>query len=853
MPGQVLAGDSLLKYWSNPTVNPLEKLDSIQRVLSTHDEYHLADSAVAWGFRGLQLAEEIANDSFQAKFLYAIGVDYRFAGNMDSARVHLLLHLKKAIPIGYKQDLIDALTFYSWSSGSIDQLDQLDTNLNIFVPQLLQIYQGDTLAIARIYTKAPRGYSVAGKYPEVIYWKLKALNVLQFYPGGEAEKIDLYQDLAYAFCMIENFAKSEEYVELAQVIARKKEDSAELGYNFDLLAQTAMGLEDYTLAVTYADSALYHYNISDPNDNRYGIKAYRARAQIFLGKPEVAIPVLEECLAYYEPMASSNDWSSYVCAQLGKAYLALGQIKKAVSYAEKGLALANGLRKETKENYEVLYQAWKAQGDDSRALAAYQAFINYRDSIITERKASNVMALQLNNEFKLERYQDSITVAKTNLERELAFQQAISQQRSSRNFFIGLGLLALGLAVGLIFRLRYVRKTSKIIQQEKEKAKASEQAKQQFLANMSHEIRTPMNAIKGMTDILIRRTQQSDQLTYLNAIKESSNSLLVIINDILDISKIEAGKIDLEEIPFSLKGVMDNVEAIMQFKAEEKGLLLRGQAISALPKQVVGDPTRIHQVLLNLVGNAIKFTEKGMVSIQLKILEQNEEQIVARFGVVDTGIGIGEDRLEKIFGSFEQAYADTTRKFGGTGLGLSISKKLVELQGGKIWAESEKGKGSRFFFTVPLAIVREEPLSNSAGSPANREQLAAVLQGIQILLVEDNHFNAIVAQEELEDLIEGVQITTAKNGEIAVEKARTTQFDVILMDVQMPVMNGYDATQKIRNLGNLSSATPIIAMTANVMKEEVERCYEAGMNDFIGKPFDREELLQKIHQARMTV
>ncbi len=421
------------------------------------------------------------------------------------------------------------------------------------------------------------------------------------------------------------------------------------------------------------------------------------------------------------------------------------------------------------------------------------------------------------------------------------------------------GILFLVLVVGLLSRLRYIRKTKAVLEEknllieaEKEKAKSSEKAKQQFLASMSHEIRTPMNAIKGMTDILLRREPQQHQLSYLNAIKESSNSLMIIINDILDISKIEAGKIDLEEIPFSLLDVIGTVNTIMLFKAEEKGLQLKTNIEKDIATLVIGDPTRLLQILLNLVSNSIKFTEKGTITIQLKFEQKESAQIIAKFCISDTGLGIEEDRLEKIFNSFEQANSDTTRKFGGTGLGLSISRKLVEIQEGKIWAESKKGKGSQFYFTLPYFISDSKENSSTNEIGVNSGNYAEQLKGIKVLLVEDNAFNAIVAQEELEDAIENVTVTVAENGSIAVEQLNLGDFDVVLMDVQMSIMNGYEATRAIREQTDKKSKIPIIAMTANVLKEEIENCFEAGMNDFIGKPFDTQELIQKIFKLIKT-
>ncbi len=422
----------------------------------------------------------------------------------------------------------------------------------------------------------------------------------------------------------------------------------------------------------------------------------------------------------------------------------------------------------------------------------------------------------------------------------IATNLGIGPDQSTALSYVFFTLSTLGLMLITAYYLKQLRKD----QAEKEKAQASERAKHQFLANMSHEIRTPMNAIKGMTDILIRRNPKDDQREYLESIKQSSDSLLVIINDILDISKIEAGKIELEHEPFPVSEMVDNVHTIMQFKAEEKGLELK-KHIPSEQISVKGDPNRLRQILINLIGNAIKFTEKGLVTTSLTSKKVGNT-VNLHFTISDTGIGIDKDRLERIFKSFEQAYSDTSRKFGGTGLGLSISKMLVELQHGKIWVESEKGKGSQFHFTIPYEIA--EPTTPGTKAERSDKNLADELKGIRILLVEDNPFNVVVAQDELEDAIEGVLVDVAENGAIAVEKLRSAEYDIILMDVQMPKMNGYEATIAIRAFTNGKADIPIIAMTANVLKEEVDLCYQAGMNDFIGKPFDTAELLHKIHQ-----
>ncbi|MBL7983083.1 MAG: response regulator [Flavobacteriales bacterium] len=390
------------------------------------------------------------------------------------------------------------------------------------------------------------------------------------------------------------------------------------------------------------------------------------------------------------------------------------------------------------------------------------------------------------------------------------------------------------------------------MRQQMERAELSEKHKQQFLANMSHEIRTPMNAIMGMAGILKRNPHSREQQSYLDAIATSSENLLVILNDILDISKLEAGRIAFERIPFAPRAVMDNVCEIIRFRAEEKNLALNLHLDPAIPELLLGDPTRLNQIVLNLAGNAVKFTEKGAIDIHVAWRPPRADRSEPGALVVDvrdSGIGIPADRLDRIFEEFTQAYSDTTRKYGGTGLGLTISKRLVEMQGGSITVKSEPGKGSLFTVSIPYEVSAKDPGTPStpeAGVSARSDGAIAELHDLRILLVEDNAFNAMVAQDELVDAIPGVLVEVAANGRIAVEMARTNTYDVILMDVQMPELNGYDATTAIRALPGDKARTPIVAMTANVLREEIEHCVEAGMDGYIPKPFTRDELMKGI-------
>ncbi|MEQ1747266.1 MAG: ATP-binding protein [Saprospiraceae bacterium] len=382
---------------------------------------------------------------------------------------------------------------------------------------------------------------------------------------------------------------------------------------------------------------------------------------------------------------------------------------------------------------------------------------------------------------------------------------------------------------------------------QRHRAEQSERAEQQFLANMSHEIRTPMNAVMGMTNLLLQKNPREDQLLYLHSIRQSSDALLVILNDILDISKIQAGKMELEFTDLAVGGILEQVRTTLQFRAEEKGLRLQLDCDARIPPMLVGDPVRLQQVLLNLAGNAVKFTEKGQVLMSAALLEHNAHRCRIRFSVRDTGIGMTPAQLAVVFESFRQASGDTARKYGGTGLGLSISKQLVEKFGGTLQAESQPGEGSTFWFEIELPIGSSQA-SQAGAAPA--ADAAAALRGLRVLVAEDNPFNRIVAVETLQMLIPDVIVRTAENGREALDAVQAELFDVVLMDVAMPIMDGLEATRAIRALPAPLNAVPVIAFTASVTQKEVRRCLQNGMNGCVPKPFRDEQLLSALVAVR---
>jgi len=402
-------------------------------------------------------------------------------------------------------------------------------------------------------------------------------------------------------------------------------------------------------------------------------------------------------------------------------------------------------------------------------------------------------------------------------------------------------------SVGIMQDITQRKKFQEMLVSAKLAAEQANSAKSMFLANMSHEVRTPMNAIMGMLDLTLDTELSEEQKDNLVVAKESADNLLGLINDILDLSKVEAGKISLENIEFHLHNIVRNVVKGLSVIAKDKNLKLEVDIEENVPELIKGDPVRLRQIIINLVNNAIKFTSEGKITVGIKLESIRDKQAVLLFYVKDEGIGIPKDKHKTVFEIFAQADDSTTRKFGGTGLGLAICKRLVEMMNGTIWIESEVGQGSTFLFTGEFDIVDKDASEVGKLYSEEKEEVNenAAADYLKILLAEDNIVNQKIAARMLEKF--GWNVYVVENGKLAVEQYQKESYDVILMDAQMPEMNGFEATAAIREREKETGGhMPIIALTARAMAEDRQICIDAGMDGYVAKPIDRTKLFDEV-------
>ncbi len=551
-----------------------------------------------------------------------------------------------------------------------------------------------------------------------------------------------------------------------------------------------------------------------------------------LSQYQLALTLYEECRKMYENLGNEVE-QAIVCFEMGDLFQELRDFDNALQYMSLSLGFAQKtqLKSYIKLGYQNLSKVYVENGDYRRAY-------NYLKYYTAIKGTSEISELETQLELETQRRKN----AELN-QRIVSQQDKEAFERFIMYAIIGATLLV-SLVLAFVYRAYLVKKQSNIdLEKAKEQAERSEQEKERFLAYTSHEIRTPLNAVVGLSKMLEKTELSDEQSKMLSTIQKSAQNILFIVNDVLDLSKIESGAVQFENIDFMIRDLIDSLVATMQFKAANSKVRLFANVDPEVPEVVKGDPVRLNQILLNLVDNALKFTEHGEVKISLDLERKMDRKVKLRFEVKDDGTGIRQSRINSIFERYKQESSGTSRRHGGTGLGLPITKQLIELMGSRIYVDSEYGKGTTFFFSLVLRQGKNAIKTVALKTPNNNQ----LLKNLNILFVDDNQLNREIFYDMVNDVRNNVAVDLADDGKMAIRKIEQSKYDIILMDLQMPRMDGFEATRHIRkNFNNGVQNTPIIAVTAHVLSGVITKCKEAGMSDFITKPINNSELIGKI-------
>lgn len=831
--------DSLRSVWNDASRADSTRMDAVNKMAWLGFRLILPDSALFYSQKQLDFAKELKNKKYQVLALNTQADFFILKGQPDTA----LLILNRALEISknQKDKKIELNTLSNFarcfkSKGDIDKSEEY---------QLEIAKSSEGLGYTEIYASTLLDLGIInvnkGNLTKGFESLLKGKKL--FEELGDLQNLARARSFLASIYMAQN-NQEEALVALNQNLAyfKKTGNKTLIGGTLSNLAGVYGSQGEIEKAMSLLEEALALFSLNNNLPYIANLSQNLGRLHFAQGNYKRALEYAEKGLKATE-IIKNDQSTAYARWLISKVYYKLERYQESISEGKKSLLIFQSMEEviNIKENAQTLSLAYQASRDFENALKMSELYHAMRDTLNNQNNQKAIIELKVQTDYDKKKAIDDIENQK-----EIDIEEQKTKAQSMISMAIGIGLVLISILAFAIFnRLKVTNKQKLIIEEQKKKVEQSEKYKEQFLANMSHEIRTPMHAISGMIKILERNPHPEAQDVFLKAMETSSDNLVVILNDVLDLSKIEAGKLDIEVLPINPKLILENVIQILKFKAEEKALDLSYRIENNVPDLVLGDPTRLNQILLNLAGNAIKFTEKGKVEL---ILKAQDHQL--HFEISDTGIGISQEKQNTIFEAFEQGQTSTSRHYGGTGLGLNISRQLVELQNGKIGLKSIEGEGSSFFFQLPFGIPESSSLKQNIISKEELEKMADELKGIRILMAEDHPFNQMIAEDDLNYHIKDLNFVVVENGELAIDKFKNEIFDLILMDVQMPIIDGFGATKAIRTLEKEKGMKPIpiIAMTASLLKSEIDSCFKAGMNNYIPKPYKLEELLVPIYK-----
>ncbi len=657
--------------------------------------------------------------------------------------------------------------------------------------------------------------------------------------------IDSYNLFAQIYIELEKFQTARLYLQNARTLLEQNEYNYgkiqyEILEGFILLKEKKYdaSLERFKIAKTF--------NVPPNNYLANTILLYEGEALAGKNEPIKAVRIYERLLAEKDTF-SRKDVRTKMLVSLARIDLEEGNVFLAEESANKAQQLAKKHRfyAQLLESYEVLGEVHEKRGLYKRAYKDLKEAQKIKDSFFNPITVLQHEAIAVENESA---YKDEVIESQAGLIE--AQQKTVSRSKLTSvltsAFLIIISLLTISLYRNNQIKLKtndLLLKKNLELQMAKEEAEKAMQAKAQFLSTVSHELRTPLYAVTGLTHLLLEENPTENQKEHLKSLKFSGDYLLAFINDILQINKIEANKVSLQKIKFSLKKMLSEVVSSLQQTAKENNNEILLNIDKSIPKQLIGDPLKLSQIFINLMGNALKFTKNGTVTVAANLIKKNEGTSLVRFEVKDTGIGISKEMKESIFESFSQGSVQINRKYGGTGLGLTIVRSMLSLFNSEIQVDSELGKGSTFYFDILLKHLPSERVLKDDTEVSDPEFEDDVLKGLHLLLVEDNKINQVITQKMLQK--KGISCDIAENGYEAIDKVKKHEYHAVLMDIHMPGISGITATQEIRKF---NTKLPIIALTAISIDDSTENFYSAGCNDVVTKPFKPEVFYQKIAQ-----